>query len=64
MKYNEYIDQLTKTLPPHERCHHVFSESTIIYRCTDCSTGETSCLCAECFEAGNHEVEAMVLINL
>lgn len=25
----------------------------------DCSTGDSSCLCQECFEAGNHEVRCI-----
>lgn len=62
--YDEYISNLQRTLPPHERCHNVFSENTIIYRCQECATGETSCLCAECFESGNHEVRARALNQL
>ena len=54
--YDEYIARIKRDLPPHERCHHVYKENSIIYRCNDCATGDSSCLCAECFENGNHEV--------
>lgn len=62
MEYDEYIQHLKDSLPVHQRCHSVFSEKTCIYRCYDCATGVSSCLCSECFEAGDHEVTPVMII--
>lgn len=61
MDYDTYIQQLKDKLPAHQRCHCVFITDCILYRCNDCSSGESSCLCAECFEAGNHEVLVLLI---
>lgn len=61
MEYGTYIQHLKDDLPAHQRCHCVFSTDCVLYRCTDCATGESSCLCAECFESGNHEVLVLVI---
>ena len=62
--YAEYVQNLKDTLPAHERCHAVFSENAVLYRCKTCATGDSSCLCSECFENGNHEVNLHSLYYL
>uniref|UniRef100_A0A7E4VJZ5 E3 ubiquitin-protein ligase n=1 Tax=Panagrellus redivivus TaxID=6233 RepID=A0A7E4VJZ5_PANRE len=37
------------------RCNVVWRQNTVAYRCQTCGLNSCMSLCAECFEAGNHE---------
>ena len=54
--YNSYIRYLEATLPSHTRCHHIFTTSDYSYRCKDCSFGDSSCMCSDCFDVSLHMV--------
>ncbi|KCV69390.1 hypothetical protein H696_03821 [Fonticula alba] len=37
------------------RCSTVFDKNDVFYRCQDCSSDETVVICAECFDASDHD---------
>ncbi|GBG25964.1 E3 ubiquitin-protein ligase UBR3 [Hondaea fermentalgiana] len=37
------------------RCNRVWLSNHVAYRCKDCGTTESSCICVECFDPAEHE---------
>ena len=62
-EYEDYVTSLEKVLPPHCRCHHIFTKNDSSYRCKDCSFGDSSCMCSECFDVNLHSVRVVFTVN-
>ena len=50
----ESIPEMKAACPP-SRCLRAWTGEHVAYRCITCQTSGSSCICAECFNASDHE---------
>ena len=50
-----YFKKLNQSAGARSRCGAVWNGQHVAYRCTTCGVSPSSCMCVDCFNAGDHE---------